>query len=395
MKRAFLFLPIALSAFILGATRTASARVVFTGYADIRVTPHAVTKISGSDAILSFLSGLGVTDRRSESRTFTTESIGLFATTTLTPEIDFLFDVTYRDIGAEVEETRLQYAYVHYHPGPWEAKAGRITLPIGYYNEHYFYPFQRDAITPPLYQSAIIGLPIADHGVLVSKSLDVGGVGLEGSFFVVNGYGPSESSTDTFRSGLGVTNSLLIANNLGHSNSNRSFAYGGNLKSSFFDRRINFGVSGYRGDWSDTGDDFTMMNAYAVVEMDRLNVVVEGLRTETENDNGVVGFFGARDWESSGGFVEASLSVFKRETEEVVLFAGSERTEGEGDGPGASGDETLVQHKLGVSWKVNPSVILKSQIGYLDYELPLQLSGGADHVNLEQRQLLFSLVLTY
>lgn len=382
-----------LAVLLFGWIDGASAKVVFTGYADFRLTPQSVSKVSGPAAALA---SVGATESRNESRTFAMDSVGLFAATSLFDDAEFVFDITYRRVGATIGETRLQYAYLRYHPEPWEFQAGRITLPLGYYNQNRFYPFQRASVTSPLYQSAIIGLPIADHGILAAREIDAGPVLLRGSVYVVNGYGASRSSTDTFRAGLGASDSLLIANNLSSTNNNKEFAYGGNLRASFLEKRnLKVGVSSYRGAWSVEGDDFTMLNAYTAFESGPFNLIAEGLRTETENDGGLTGFFASRDWTSSGWFVEGSVAVMRRDVSEVLVFAGTERTVAKGRDPGASGVEQLLQHKIGVSWQLNPNVFLKTEANMLDFELPLQVAGRAQTVQLDQRQLLFSLVLTY
>ena len=391
-KRQFLGLLIFLFGFI---ARPVFAKVIFTGYADLRNVPHSESTILGSDTLLKIL---GVTARESESRNFTLDSLGLFATTTFNEKTDFLFDVTYKRIGAKTEETRLQYAFLHYHPSSrWEAKAGRITLPIGLYNENYFYPFERHPVTAPLYQSAIIGLPIADHGVLVGKTLDAGPMAFYGAGYLVNGYGPSGSSTDTFRAGLGVSDSLLIANNFGPTNSNDKFAYGGHFQLSFLkNRNIKTGFSSYHGAWSPDGkNDFTMLNAYVSVDVGPLGVLAEGLQTETENDKGVAGFFGVRDWESKGAFIEARYTFLIEDSRELTFFAGSEKTTAKGEGTGASGREKLTQHRTGLSWRFNPNVLFKAQFSYLEYQLPIQIGGTNNDIEIRQKQILMNMTLTY
>jgi hypothetical protein len=374
----------------------ASAKVMFTGYADLQVSPHAVTKLRGGQFLPAPLT---LQDGRFEARTFRTDSLGLFAVTSLNEEIDFTFDVTYKKFGAVTDETRLQYAYIHYHPlSLWDVKAGRITLPIGLYNQNYFYPFQRHSVTPPLFQSAIIGLPIADHGVVAGKTIPLGPVDLSGAAFAVNGYGPTRTSTETFRQGLsGISGSLLIANNLRDANANNKFAYGGNVGASLRDLGLKAGVSSYKGAWSVDGHDhFSMLNAYLSLEAGSLSLLAEGLSTETDNDKGVTQLYGVRDWESTGGFLQASVWLLKREGRELALFAGSEETVAEGRGTGANGRERLIQHKGGVSWRMNPFALFKSQFSLLDYALPIQQSGGGHGlVGIKSKQFILSLVLTY
>src|SRR5688572_16838865 len=167
MKRICLRTGLILAGLALGG-QSVQAKVIFTGYADFRTAPQSTSRISGPDSVLA---SFGINNRRSESRTFSMDSLGIFASAAVAENADFLVDFTYKKIGATAGETRIQYAYLDYHPALLQLKAGRITLPIGLYNENYFYPFQRYSVTPPLFQSAILGLPIADHGVLVAKSV--------------------------------------------------------------------------------------------------------------------------------------------------------------------------------------------------------------------------------
>lgn len=404
MKKSVVRLQIVLAGFLFSSgVVPVSAKVVFTGYADLQVSPQAVTKITASPAVagqIQALTGAPLPTGSAESRSFNTDSLGLFATTSFNEETDFLMDITYKRIGATAGETRVQYAYLDFHrPSLGEAKVGRVTLPIGYYNEHRFYSFQRQAISPPFFQSAILGLPIADHGVVLSKTLDLGGLELSGAGFLVNGYGPASGSTDTFRRGLGgVSGSLVIANNLGNTNANSQFAYGGNLGLSFLENRpAKVGVSAYQGAWRPNGDyNFTMFNTYLVWESKRLSLIAEGLRTMTDGDKGMVTLFGVQKWESTGGFVEGSYSFIKEETRELALFAGTEQTVVRGKGAGESGREKLTAHKTGVSWRLNPFVLLKAQYLFLDYKIPIQVGGMADELGIRiDQQFLLSMTLTY
>ncbi|MGQ0645798.1 MAG: hypothetical protein ACT4O3_09965 [Elusimicrobiota bacterium] len=397
MKKAGLWKCLASAGFLCGLwAAPAAAKVVFTGYTDLRANAQSDSKTTGSDALLT---ALGLVDRRTETRGFAMDSLGLFAATSFNEQLDFLIDITYKRVGATAEQTRLQYAYLDYHPpSGWEAKAGRVTIPLGYYNRHYFYPFQRYAVTPPLYQSAIIGLPIADHGAVAGKTVDAGPVEFYGAAYLVNGYGPSRTSTATFRTmTLGSSDVLVISNNLRDTNTNDKLAYGGNFRVSLLKgRNIKVGVSSYEGAWSpNRKDDFSMLNAYLSVDAGPLSLLTEGLRTNTDNDAGVAAGFGSKDWKTTGVFVETAYRLMRDEFRETALFAGAEETVAEGKGAGAGTRERLIQYKTGLSWKLNSFVIFKTQLSHLDYRLPFSVGATTGEIGIRQRQVLFNLVLTY
>jgi hypothetical protein len=282
--------------------------------------------------------------------------------------------------------------------------AGRLTIPLGYYNRHYFYPFQRNTITPPFFQSTVIGLPIADHGVVISKTFTAGSLGFFAAGYVVNGYGSARTasgaaSTDTFRPGLGTRDTLLIANNLRDLDVNDKPAFGGNFRVMFpaESEDVKIGVSSYQGAWSPDGkSDFSMLNAYLSAKCGPVTLLAEGLRTDTDNDRGVLGFYSVMDWKSTGGFLEADWSVAKREDgEEWILFAATESTLAEGKGSGAAGIERLTQTKGGVSWRVNQNMMIKSELSQFSYSLPFVFNGATEQILLRQRALQLSLTLTY
>lgn len=326
------------------------------------------------------------------------DSVGLFATTTFDDFTDFVMDVTYKKIGATAGETRLQYAFLDYHPVWGQVKAGRVPLPLGLYNETRFYPFQRHPITPPVFQSAILGLPIADQGLVGVKEWEAGPVVLRTSAYIVNGYGSSVVSTATFRPTLGgVSDALTIANNLKSTNNNDEFAYGGRAGVMLMDRRVKAGVSTYEGAWSADGkSDFFLMNIHASVDLGPVSLLSEWTQTRTENDAGVARAFGTRDWGSKGAFIEGSYSFYKAESKELALFLGTEETVMRGTGYGATGRERIIYHKGGVSWRANAFILLKSEVSYLDYRLPTQQGGGtvAD-LHLTSRGIQLSATLTY
>jgi hypothetical protein len=378
------------------AARDAAAKVIFTGYADFRMTPQSDFRATASPSALASI-GRPDADLKDETRTFNMDSIGVFATTSFNDNTDFLMDVTYKRLTSTTADTSLQYAYLHHHADWGEVKAGRVPLPIGLYNENRFYPFQRHAITPPLFQTAVLGLPIVDQGVTAVKEVPAGPVTFRGEAFIVNGYGASSVSTATFRPGIGVSGALTIVSNLQSVNNNSEFAYGGKLGVLLADRRVQAGVSGYDGPWSADGkNDFSMMNVFLSIDAGPVGVLTEWLRTDTDGDAGVVNSLGVMDWKSEGAFLEASVSLFKSEEREVALFGGTEETVLRGKGAGASGRERFLYHKAGVSWRMNPSILLKTEANLLDYRLPTQAGGGAvDDIHLTTRSVQFGLTLTF
>lgn len=388
MRNAFVLLA-------LSASLSLQAKVVFTGYADFRAIPQATTTLDAAD---STLRRLKVTQTETTTRSFGWDALGLFASTSFNDQVDFLVDFTYRRIGTKVEETRIQYAYLDYRPWPsWELKLGKITLPIGLYNENYFYPFLRPTITPPIYQSAILGLPIADLGGLIGKTFAWPAMDLSLKLFGVNGFGPSKASGTMFRAGIGVGDGLVLANNVTATNGNEEFSYGGNLGVSLLaDRALTLGVSGYWGPWSrDGAHTFSMGNAYLQWSGKRFRFLVEGLRTQTESDQGVVGYFGSQDWGTQGAFTEGGLVVWQREQEDVTFFLGAEIDRGEGEGPGASGREKVKQAHVGLTWKHGDFLWLKGEFNALQYVIPLQEGGSVSDLDIQARQINFSLVVTY
>ncbi len=371
------------------------AKVVFTGYADFRAIPQALTTL---DAVDSTLKRLKVTQTETTSRTFGWDALGLFASTSFNDQADFLVDFTYRRIGTKVEETRIQYAYLDYRPwASWDLKLGKITLPIGLYNENYFYPFLRPTITPPIYQTAILGLPIADLGGLIGKTWSWPAMDLSLKLFGVNGYGPSKASGSMFRAGIGVGDGLVLANNVTATNGNEEFSYGGNLGVSLLaERALTIGVSGYWGPWSrDGAHTFAMGNAYLQWSRGRFRFLAEGLRTQTEADQGVLGYFGSKDWGTQGAFTEGSAVLWRRGQDELTFFLGAEINRGEGEGPGARGKEKVQQAHAGLTFKYGDFLWLKGEFNALQYIIPLQEGASVSDLDIQSRQISVSLVVTY
>ena len=239
---------VAALAAVAAAAAPAGAKVAFTGYGAFQFTPDANFRIYAPAALLA-----GTPEGTVRARGFSTDSVGLFAATPVGTDADFLMDVSYRGLGATVRELRVQYAYLD-AALPWAGtrlQAGKVTLPFGYFNTRCFYPFQRVTLTPPLFQSAILGLPIADTGGIVSYHADVDDLGFAFRFYGVNGYGSVPTSTASFRNPT-LPGGLAISNNLGSSNNNRDVAVGGQAAMSGIGG-WEYGVSYYRGAWDRSG----------------------------------------------------------------------------------------------------------------------------------------------
>ncbi|MDE2237696.1 MAG: hypothetical protein KGK30_07390, partial [Elusimicrobia bacterium] len=147
------------------------AKVVFTGYGDMQAAAQGRFMIGGPPSVLNSF-GIGPGDV--EARGAKINSLGLFATSDISDNARVLIDLTFKDIGATTKTTVIQYGYLEYDDFGGEAQVGKITLPFNYYNQNRFYPFQRPSINPPLFQSAILGLPISDIGATVNKTFDLG-----------------------------------------------------------------------------------------------------------------------------------------------------------------------------------------------------------------------------
>src|SRR5579862_6120718 len=145
----------------------AAAKVQFTGYGDFRLSAFAGTKLFGDAPALAAFNA-APTDTR--TRGFSIDSLGIFATTSLKENTDFQMDLTFRQIGNTTGVTTIQYGYLEHRPAPDVTyRAGKITLPIGYFNQNQFYSFQRVELTAPVFVRAILGLPIADVGAGAQK----------------------------------------------------------------------------------------------------------------------------------------------------------------------------------------------------------------------------------
>ncbi len=371
------------------------AKVVFTGYSELRFTPQGVLEISGSDSALALLAR----DRRhTTTRSFSINNLGLFAATSFNERFDFLIDFTYRRIATTVGEMRIQYAYLHYHnEALWEVKAGKVTVPAGIYNENYFYPFSRIPLSPPVFQSSVLGLPFADLGLIVAKTWLARPMDLQLSLVAVNGYGPAQAGTLVFRGGLGIIDGLSVASNQGATNSNEEFTYGAKGMVSFLPRRnAKLGLSAKRGPWDREGQfDFTHVSAFGEVMIGDWQFLTEALGVEVEGDEGMKRFFGDKGWQSKAVFFETSTAVLKREARKIMAFAGAEIARGEGLGPASLGEEKIDRYKLGVVWYEGEHIQVKAEASRLVYSIPFVPGGVHESLDLNSTQLTTGLILLF
>lgn len=371
------------------------AKVVFTGYSELRFTPQGVLEISGSDSALALL---GRDRRETTTRSFSINNLGLFAATSFNERFDFLIDFTYRRIATTVGETRIQYAYLHYHNAAlWEVKAGKVTVPAGIYNENYFYPFARVPLSPPVFQSSILGLPFADLGLIVAKTWALKPMDLQLSLFAVNGYGPAQAGTQVFRGGLGIVDGLSVASNQGAVNSNEEFTYGAKGQIAFLpQRKAKVGLSAKRGPWDREGKyDFTHASAFGEVTLGDWQLLTEALGVEVEGDEGMARFFGDKGWRSAAVFLETSYAFWKREGRKITGFVGAEIARGEGLGPASLGEEKIDRYKLGVVWYEGEHIQVKAEASRLGYSIPFLPGGVRESLDLTSTQWTTGLILLF
>lgn len=357
----------------LAAGAPAGAKVVFTGYGDLRAVPASQAKIGGEPAALAFF---GLTDRKIDAHNFQVASVGLFASTTFGEKFSFDADLTYRNLRFTATDIRTQYAFLEYeHSETLRFRAGKITLPFGYYNEHHFYPFQRESISNPIFQGGILGLPIADIGADVRKTFVTDAFRLNLALYGVNGYGNVTGAAGSLRqpSALG----LVLANSLTATNNNEEISFGGQIElEEILGRHLRAGISAYTGPWDPNGrNNFTMANAHIGYEVGRLRLEAEGLWMEANGDQGFHQALGVTDWRTTGFFVEGTYHLMDFREMPVHVFGRFEQTRTEPDAGGSIAREYLRGINAGASLRVNENLTLKGEVADIDYDIPVRSSG--------------------
>ena len=364
-----------------------SAKVVFTGYGDFQLTPQSRFRLDGAPASLASLNtGAGTI----ESRSAVIDSLGLFATTNISDQTRMAMDVTYRDIGAAVRTIRVQYAYVEHESAWGEGRAGRITVPFGWYNQSRFYPFSRPAVSAPLFQSGILGLPMADLGASLGRRFELGPVAVRLDVYGVNGYGNVTGASTTFRAGS-LPGGLVIANNLPSRNSNNRMSLGGRVDAGPAGREgTSIGASYYRGEWDPEGRRLLQLaGAHVRAEAAGFYFLAEGLHMDVRGDQGMLASFGGENWRTDGGF-----ALLEYQKLEVMGKAVTPWLRGESYTSRASRGgprEALWSGAAGAALQAHEGLWLKLQGTRLYYRIPLQ---GGD-VSIDGYQLLSAVTVSF
>lgn len=378
-------------AFLLVSCAPVHAKVVFTGYGNLQFAPATAARIYGDAPALA---RLGLSGTNIDARGFTIDSIGLFATTQIKDDMDFLVDFTYRQIGNTTKETRIQYAYLEHALRPdFVYRLGKITLPFGYYNQNRFYPFQRVELTAPVFQSQILGLPIADVGATAQKAWETPAARLTVDVYTVNGYGASAANSSVFRSAT-LPGALTLSSNLAPSNNNPNLAFGGRVAATrIAGHPLETGVSYYGGPWNSAGTKmFQMGNVHVhAVAASKLDLLAEYLRLDVQGDPGFASAVGATHWRTDGYFLTASCPAWRVAQTPLTPYLMAEGYVSRGVG-GNGGQERLQSYRTGISAKPLESVQVKLEYGFTKYVLPLV---GLGDLKLDVHNVLASLTLTF
>lgn len=377
----------AAAALAAAAAAPAAAKVSFTGYGSFGFAADANLRVYAAPALLA-----GTPEGTLRARGFSTDAVGLFAATPVAEDADFLMDVSYRSYGGQtVRDLRVQYAYLDAGLGHGlRLQAGKVTLPFGYFNSRRFYPFQRVELSAPLFQSSILGLPIADTGGVLAWRGEAEGLALDLRFFGVNGYGSVPTSTGSFRTAA-VPGGLSVANNLGPGNNNRDVAVGGQAALSV-EGGWETGLSCYRGAWDRSGERmFRMLGAHVHGAPWGFDVLAEFLRLEARGDEGMERAFGSRDWDLDGGFLAVSRPAGALAGRPLTLYGRGELYRGAAS-DGRDGHEQLRSAAAGASLAFNERVTWKGEWLWLDYTVP---SASSKSLRLIGYVTQFALVVTF
>jgi hypothetical protein len=368
----------------------ASAKVTFTGYGDLRYSSFNLG-FSGDPASLGTF---GVGAGPSVSRGFSANSVGLFASTELNENLQFLMDLTFKQIGNTVGQTTLQYAYLNWKPLPEAAvRAGRVTLPFGYYNENRFYPFQRWNVTPPVFQTGILGLPISDWGLVGQMRFPFQRFTVEASAYVVNGYGAAQGEKQSLRIAT-LPGGLVLSNSLRAADNNHKSALGGRVQLlDIGGTKTETGVSYYWGDWDASGvEPMYMANAHVHTYFGGFDFLAEALHIGVRGDQGFAASIGSPNWSTDGGFVLASYDRFKCRGKAIVPFAQAEVYRSRPNDGGLA-REMLRTVSAGAALRVDEHLTFKAEYFRFRYELPSVATTGG--IRFKAEGGLLSAVVTF
>lgn len=365
----------------------AGAKVAFTGYGSLIMPADTQIQVRGPAAVLG-----GTPEGNLVSRGFRLDAVGLFATTQVSEDVDFLMDLTFRNVGNTVGQTRIQYAYLD-AALPWggaRLQAGRVNLPFNYYNSRRFYPFQRLEISAPIFVSGILGLPIADAGAVVTKRFELeSGWGLDARAYAVNGYGSVAGSTGALRN-PSLPGGLALSGNLGSGNNNKDIAFGGQLAfSRAGDGEV--GASYYRGAWDQQNRRILQMaGAHVHWTPGEFDLLAEYLHLHATGDEGMAQSLRSTAWSTHGAFVTASHPLFTVGQRKVVGWGHFENYH-TGRAGGGSGREVLRSYSGGAHMAVNDNVSVKAEALYLFYAIPTTTNS----IILDGRVIQGAVVITF
>lgn len=372
----------------VGLASPGAAKVVFTGYADLVAVPQGSFRIDGPP---SALAAFGLAPETIETRGNSISALGLFATTSLSDQARLQMDVTYRDIGATAKTVAIQYAFLEYDGLGGRARAGKITLPFGWYNQNRFYGFQRPSVSAPLFQGSILGLPIADLGATFGRPFKAGPLTVTADVYAVNGYGPVTGTTETFRS-ASLPGALTIAKNIGSSDANHKVAVGARLDAAHAalpDSSV--GVSYYRGEWDSGGrDPLQLAGAHLRASAAKVDLLAEFLLMTVKGDQGFAANLGGRDWRTEGFFVEAECRRWTVRGRALTPWIRFEDYFSRASAGGAR--EAVWEAAGGASLKLMDGLVAKFEADRLYYRLPF---AGKGDVTLRGYALQTGLTVTF
>lgn len=382
-----LFRRLALAAVAVLLASSARAKVAFTGYGNLVMSADTHFRIRGPSSVLG-----GTPEGNLISKGFRLDAVGLFATTKVGEDVDFLMDLTFRNIGSATGQTRIQYAYLDAALPWWDLRlqAGRVNLPFNYYNSRRFYPFQRVELSAPVFINGILGLPIADAGAVLARRFELDdGWGVDARAYAVNGYGSVTGSTGSLRN-PSLPGGLALSGNLGSGNNNKDVAVGGQVAVS----RAGDGEAGasyYRGAWDREGRRVLQLaGAHLYWTPGEFDLLAEYLHIHATGDEGMAQSLGSRSWVTHGAFVTASRPLFRAGDREVVGWGHFENYHTR-RASGGSGREVIRSFSGGAHVALNENVALRAEALYLYYAIPT----AAQSVVLDGRLIQASVVVTF
>lgn len=384
---------LAACALALAAAAPADAKVFFTGYADLRANIDTHGTIRGTPATLTALS---LTETDFVSHGFTSDAVGLFATTQVKEDLAFSLDLNFRNIGTSVGTFGVNYAYAEWQP--YEAgtvRGGKLLVPFGYFNENRFYAFQRNTIAAPVFLSGILGLPISNWGAQYTHSFPTDAFTAELTAYSINGYGAVGTTgvnkqklrTMTVAGGLAISGSLRASDN------NHSPAVGGRARlTRIGGKDLETGVSYYYGMWDSGGlQPLQMENLHARANVWGFDVLAEGLMINAHGDQGFNDALGGPDWVTRGFFLSASHPLGAVRGKPLFVNGQTEYYRSHAIN-GSPLHETMRSWLGGLTLKASDNVTFKAEYLWFGYMLPDNKNAGNLSItaNSTQASVVFS-----